>query len=95
MILRAARALLFVAQRDDGVLDGDEVAVAEIAGGAVVRLPEVVVRIELDEARSPLAQQLHRQEAHLALQLLFDLRDHARARRGVLRIGGAFPGAGR
>ena len=37
-----ARPVVFVAQRHHGVLDGDEVAVAQIPGGAVVRLALVV-----------------------------------------------------
>ena len=52
------------------MLDRDEVAVPEIAGRAVVGLPEVVGRVQLDETRAPVAQQVHRHQAHFALQLL-------------------------
>ena len=68
--------LVAVLQRHDRVLDGDEIPVAEVAGGAVIGLPEVVGRIQLDEARSPVAQQGQRQQPHLALQLALDVGDH-------------------
>ena len=65
------------------MLDGDEVAVAEIAGRAVVARPAVVVGIQLDEAVAPLAQQRERQQAHLLRQLAFDVRDDRRPARIV------------
>src|SRR5262249_54853570 len=43
--------------------------------GAVVARAGDVVRIELDEALSPLAQQADGHQPHLALQLLLDLGD--------------------
>jgi len=48
--LPRAPAIFVVLQRHDGVLDGDEVAAAEIAGGAVVGLAQGCLRIGLDEA---------------------------------------------
>ena len=90
--LPRGRLRVLVAERDDGVLDGDEVAVAEVSGGAVVGLAEIVVRVQLDEARTALAKQLHRQQPHLALQLLLDLRDHPRAR--SVCVGARRPAAG-
>ncbi len=67
-------------RRDDGVLDGHEVAVAEISRGAVIRLAVAVGRIELDEARAAVAEQIDRQQPHLGLQLLLDFGDHPRPR---------------
>ena len=66
---------------DDAVLDGDEVAVPEVPGRAVAGLAEVVVGVQLDEAVPPLAQQAHRHQAHLALELALDLLDHRALRR--------------
>ena len=63
---------------------------SQISCGAVVCFAQVVGRIELDEARAPVAQQVDRQQTHLALELLLDLRDHVRAggsvRRGIAGI---------
>ena len=80
---------------DDAVLDRDEIALTEISRRPVIRLSEVVRGIELDEARAAVPQQRHREQPHLALKFLLDLRDHLRARRGawgkirpiVLRVG--------
>src|SRR6185503_15997325 len=76
-VLDTARpaALVRLVERHDAVLDGDEVAVAEISGGAVAGLPGAVDRVQLDEALAPIAQQAHRKEAHLALNLTLDLID--------------------
>ena len=68
-------------QRHHAVLDGDEVAVAEVASRAVARLARVIHRIQLDEAFATLAKEPHRKQAHLALKLAFDLVDH-----GALRV---------
>ena len=57
------------------MLHGDEVAVAQVAGGAVVARAGRVVGIHLDEALAPLAQQADRQQPHLGLQLLLDVGD--------------------
>ena len=40
------------------MLDGDEVALAEVAGGAVAAGAAVVVRVELDEAVAAIAEQV-------------------------------------
>ena len=73
--LAPARSIVVFGEHDDGVLHGDEVPVAQVSGGPVVGLAEVVVGVELDEARTPIAQQLNGEESHLALQLLFDFGD--------------------
>src|SRR5262249_33898033 len=62
-----------LAERDDTMLDGDEVAVAQIAGGAIVAGTTRVVRIHLDEALAPLAQQADWHQPHLGFQLLLDV----------------------
>ena len=76
--IRRGSGGVFLPQRDDAVLDGDEVAVAEISGGAVAARPVVVVRVQLDEALPALAQQRERQQAHLDLQLALDVGDERR-----------------
>ena len=78
--LPRALAVVFVLERHHGVLHGDEVSVTQVAGGAIVGLPEVVGRIELHEARAAIAQQVNREQPHLVLQLRLDLRDDARPR---------------
>ena len=83
--LPATPASVVVFERDHRVLHGDEVALPEISRGAVPGLPEVVGRMQLDEARSPIAQQTHRYQTHLALKLLFDLGDHRCARADARR----------
>ena len=86
----AALPVVLVAQRDDRVLHRDEVTAAQVARGPVIGLAEVVVGIQFDETRTPVAQQVHRHQPHLGLQLLLDLGDHARAARaawlGVCRV---------
>ena len=75
----------FLAERDDAVLDGDEVALAEIPGRAVAARPVIVVRVELDEAGAAIAQQVERQQPHLVLQLALDIGDYGRSSGVVLR----------
>ena len=65
-----------VVEHDHAVLDGDEIPVPQVPGGPVAFLAEAVDRVQLDEAGAPLAQQPHRHEAHLALELSLDLCDH-------------------
>ena len=91
-----ARRLPFIVapQRDDAVLDGDEVAVAEIAGRAIVGLAHVVGRVELDEARAAVAEQLQRGQTHFFLKFLLDLRHHSRARARAARLRIVRPGIG-
>src|SRR4029453_4710316 len=74
---RLDRAVL--AERDDAVLDGDEVAVAEIPCCAVAARSLVVVRVELDEALTTIANEVDGQEAHLASQLAFHVLHDCRA----------------
>jgi hypothetical protein len=72
------------------VLHGDEVAVTEVAGRAVAARAAVVVRVELDEALTAVANHVDGQQAHLALQLTFDVFDDGRAgfdRSGIDRAG--------
>ena len=77
--------LRHIAERHHAVLHGDEVAVAEIAGGAVVARAGRVVGIHLDEALAALAQHADRQQAHLGLQLALDVGDDRGAALGVHR----------
>jgi len=62
-------------QRHNSVLDGDEIAIAQIAGRAVVAVPEVVLRVELDEALAARAQQADGHQPHLVLELRLQLID--------------------
>ena len=75
-----ALAPILIVERDDRVLDGDEVAVAEIPGGAVARFARRVVGVQLDEAFLPIAQQADRHQSHFALELPLDLFDQRRLR---------------
>src|SRR6185503_18899714 len=52
--------LSFLAECDDRMLDGDEVTLAEIAGGPVVARAAIVVGVQLDETVAPLAEQVER-----------------------------------
>jgi hypothetical protein len=86
----------FLPERDDAVLDGNEVAVAQVPGRAVAARSLVVVGVELDEAFAALAQQRERQQPHLGLELLLHVGDD---RRAILvhrhhPVGGAPGGAG-
>src|SRR4029450_12741385 len=87
-----------VAERDDGVLHRDEVPVAEIAGGAVVARAGDVVRVELDETLTALAEQADGHQPHFAAQLLLDVGDERGAaaivHAGDGRLGRSAGGAG-
>jgi hypothetical protein len=67
------------------VLHGNEVAVAEVSSGAVAARSAVVVGIELDEARSALAQQVEGEEPHLVLKLALHIGDERGAARMLER----------
>jgi len=59
----------FLPEGDDAVLDGDEVAVAEVTGGAVAARTPIVVGVQLDETLAALADERQRQQTHLGLEL--------------------------
>ena len=70
--------LPFLAERDDAMLDGDEVALAEIPGRAIAARPVVVVGVELGEARAAFAKEVEGQQPHLVLQLPLHVGDDAK-----------------
>ena len=65
----------FLAQGNHGMLDGDEVAVAKVAGGAVAAGAPLVVCVELDKTVPAIANQRQRQQAHFGLELTLDIGD--------------------
>jgi len=76
-LARLDRSVL--AERDDAVLDGDEVTIAEVARRSVAARSFVVVRVELDEALATIANEVDGQQPHLAPQLAFHVLHDCRA----------------